>query len=126
LYTVIPNSMMDHICSQMNNLNVVEEIDNNTLLLKKDLETFMKELVTRETYEVDVYDLCVTCGHDLTWDHQYTIREQDIRWLKTSGLLYFFETMNVYIPINTETSYNKALAVYLKLLDLFSLTVEED
>lgn len=117
---------MDEICSNMNLMKVDEEIDNNTLKLKEDLNTFMRELVTYDSYDVDVYDLCVNCGHDLTWDQQYIIRDKDIRWLKTDGLMYYFQTMHIYMPINDISIYNKALDLYHRLIELFSLTVEEE
>lgn len=109
----------------MNELNVEEEMDYNTRLLKSDLDRFMEELIERGTYVVDVYDLCVNCGHDLTWDHQYTIREKDLNWLKTEGYHYFFNKMNTYLPINTTVVYSQALDIYTKLFDLFSVVVEE-
>lgn len=118
---------MDEICSNMNSMGFEEnQIDNNTLKLKEDLNTFMREIVRVNNYDADVYDLCVDCGHDLTWDQQYIIREQDIQWLKTEGLLYYFKTMHTYIPINDINIYNKALGLYHRLLELFSLTVEEE
>ena len=116
---------MDEICADMNLLKVEEpKYDENTMKLKKDLDTFMREIVREGTYDLDVYDLCVSCGHDLTWDIQYIIREIDIQWLKTYGLVYFINTMNIYMPINNNEIYKKALVLYYKLLELFTLSVE--
>jgi len=122
LYTY---SNMDEICADMNLLKVDEpKYDENTTKLKEDLDTFMREIVKAGTYDLDVYDLCVSCGHDLTWDIQYIIREIDIEWLKTDGLVYFIHTMNIYMPINNNEIYKQALVLYYKLLELFTLSVE--
>ena len=88
---------MDEICANMNLLKVEEpEYDDNTMKLKEDLDTFMREIAKARTYDVDVYDLCVSCGHDLTWDVQYTVREIDIHWLQTDGFEYYLKTMHQY------------------------------
>ena len=46
---------MDEICADMNLLKVEEpNYDQNTMKLKEDLDTFMREIVKTGTYDVDV------------------------------------------------------------------------
>lgn len=116
---------MEEICADMNLLKVEEpKYDQNTMKMKEDLDTFMREIVKAGTYDVDVYDLCVSCGHDLTWDVQYIIREIDLYWLQTEGFEYYLKTMHQYMSLNNDESYNKALQLFHKLVELFTLSVE--
>ena len=47
-----------------------------------------------------------------------------MKWLKTSGKVYFYETLNDYISIDTPEKYILINRLYDKLLELFSIQLE--
>tara|TARA_B100000085_G_scaffold208807_1_gene192632 strand:+ start:621 stop:965 length:345 start_codon:yes stop_codon:yes gene_type:complete len=111
----------DSICDKMSNVSIHQKVNQK---LKEDLNLIMTEIIKAGHYDVDIYELCVSCGHSLTWDQEYSVSSFDIQWLKTSGKLYFYETLNNYIPINNIEIYNKVSLLYKNLVELFSLQIE--
>ena len=111
----------DQMCNQISEMSIQQNINKK---LVSDLDLIITEIIKVGHYNVDVYELCVNCGNSLTWDQEYTVSEFDISWLKTSGKMYFYETLNNYIKINTIEIYNSVTKIYNDLFELFSLHVE--
>lgn len=111
----------DSICEQMTNVSIQQKVNEK---LVADLNLIITEIIKIGHYNVDIYELCVNCGHSLTWDQEYSVCEFDISWLKTSGKAYFYETLNNYIKIETVYIYTLVTKLYEKLIELFSLQVE--
>ena len=114
---------METLCNSMNNIKINEPI--NTKLIN-DLNILIKEISTKETFKIDIYDICVSCGHDLTWDQEYLIYKADIEWLKNAGQVYFFTTLHSLKPINSIDDYKHVQILYKQLFDLFCLQVTYD
>tara|TARA_B110000444_G_scaffold261361_1_gene312903 strand:- start:2905 stop:3249 length:345 start_codon:yes stop_codon:yes gene_type:complete len=111
----------DSICAQMSSISIHQKVNEK---LVSDLNLIISEIINAGHYNVDIYELCVNCGHSLTWDQEYTLCNIDIQWLKTSGKVYFYETLNNYIKIETVENYNLVTRLYENILELFSLQVE--
>ena len=111
----------DSICEQLSNVSNQQKVNEK---LVADLNLIITEIIKIGHYNVDIYELCVNCGHSLTWDQEYTVCEFDISWLKTSGKVYFYETLNNYIKIENIHVYNLVTKLYENILELFSLQVE--
>lgn len=114
---------MDDICDSIANISFAPVIN---VKLVNDLNTIITEILSKGTYDVDIYDICVDCGHSLTWDQEYNINESDLLWLKAGGMRYFFEHLHNFMPIETVETYNKVCILFNKLIELFSLQVLED
>jgi len=111
----------DSLCEQMSSVSVQQKVNEK---LAADLNLIITEIIKTGHYNVDIYELCVNCGHSLTWDQEYTVCDFDIHWLKTTGKIYFYETLNNYMKIETVEIYNLVTKLYENLLELFSLQVE--
>lgn len=112
---------MDSICEKMSGVSIQQKVNEK---LVSDLNLIITEIINCGHYNVDIYELCVNCGHSLTWDQEYTVCEFDIQWLRTSGKVHFYETLNDYIKIETVENYNLVTRLYENILELFSLQVE--
>ncbi len=113
----------DSICNQLATISIQRQVNEKML---NDLNLIISEIIKKGHYNLDIYDLCISCGHSLTWDQEYTVNIFDIQWLKTSGKNYFYETLNNYIKIETVESYNLVTKLYNEIFELFSLQVEND
>jgi len=111
----------DSICAQMTGVTIQQKVNEK---LVSDLNLIISEIIKAGNYNIDIYELCVNCGHSLTWDQEYTVCDFDIQWLKTSGKVYFYETLNNYIKIDTVETYNLVTRLYGNIIELFSLQVE--
>lgn len=114
---------IDSLCNTMTNASV--KYDINTKLIK-DLDTIINDIIESGTFDRDIYDICVNCGHDLTWDQEYIIYQADIDWLKKDGLQYFFKSINDRKPILTEEDYHKVWYLFKSLYDLFCLQITSE
>lgn len=103
---------MDELCNKMNNINVDSK-------LIRDIDIIIKEIIEYKTYDVDIYDICVSCGHDLTWDMEYTISNPDVYWIINFGKDYFISELNSKMVIDTGEKYIKAVNLYNKMFELF-------
>lgn len=108
---------MDTLCDSMDNFTIKDY--NNTNLIN-DLNIIINEIVIQETFDLDIYDICVSCGHDLVWNNEYFINEKDIKWLKNEGYVYFFTNINSRKHINTTLDYFYLQKIYKQLFDIFS------
>lgn len=115
------NMEIDSICDKMNSVSLEYSLNKKLI---EDLNLIMAEIIKQNTYNLDIYELCVSCGHSLTWDHEYTISSQDILWLENKGRIYFYENLNLYIKVTDTASYNLVMEMYDKLLELFKLQIE--
>jgi len=111
----------DIICEQLSNTSIHQKV--NTKLLT-DFNLIISEIIKIGHYNIDIYQLCVDCGHSLTWDQEYYLCDFDMKWLKTSGKIYFYETLNDYISIDTPEKYILINRLYDKLLELFSIQLQ--
>tara|TARA_X000001036_G_scaffold437320_1_gene482383 strand:- start:3904 stop:4221 length:318 start_codon:yes stop_codon:yes gene_type:complete len=105
----------------MNSITIKPSVN---MKLLADLNLIISEIINARNYNVDIYDICVSCGHSLTWDQGYSISQDDMMWLKTTGRVHFYETLNNYMKIETVENYNFVTKLYENLLELFSLQVE--
>ena len=117
---------IDTICDNLTNVNInVNEYVN--LKLFNDLNLLIHEITEKNSFDVDIYDICISCGNELSseceYEYEYVLCKDDIIWLKTVGSKYFFETLNSKMPIETMVDYNKLIKTYSDLVELFSLQI---
>ena len=112
---------IDSICDQLQNLKTCETVNVNLI---SDLNIIIREIANMNNLDVDIYDVCVSCGNNLIWDQLYSITQTDYKWLKIEGKRYFFETLDSFIKIDNMEKYSKVYNLYEKLLELFELQVE--
>ena len=108
---------MDDLCNQLDCLSVNSKMIN-------DLDIIITEINYYGSYNIDIYEVCVSCGHALTWDLEYTLTQGDINWLNHFGKNYFFTKLNAVKLIDTPEKYSYVNNIYDKLLELFSLQIE--
>ena len=110
--------------------------DYNTSIHWKPTEHFVKDLnlIIEEIasfinlYNLDIYEVCVSCGNNLTWDQEYYINSQDYNWLQSSGKTYFFNNVNQKINQNHSrdldlNEYRILNSEFNKLVELFALQI---
>ena len=109
--------VMDDLCNQIECLVVNSKMIN-------DIDTIITEINYYDSYNIDIYEVCVSCGHSLTWDLEYTLTQADIKWLNHFGKNYFFTKLNEVKLIDTPEKYRSVNNIYVELLQLFSLQIE--
>lgn len=107
-------SIMDDLCNQLECLNVSAKLIG-------DIDSIITEINYYDSYNIDIYEVCVSCGHSLTWDLEYTLTKADINWLNNFGKNYFFTKLNQAKLIDTHEKYRYVNDIYDKLLELFTL-----
>jgi hypothetical protein len=93
----------------------------------EDIDIICNEICKYETFiNLDIYEVLVSCGHNLTWDQDYYISKEDLNWFKNSeeGKLYFLIKIDDNKNINTIEEYNSIISIIEKLKELFELQVE--
>lgn len=96
----------------------------------KDLNLIIEEISSFiNLYNLDIYEVCVSCGNNLTWDQDYYITQYDYNWLIMDGKTYFFTSVNQKINLNHSrdldvNEYRILNSEFNKLVELFSLQVE--
>ena len=122
-------------------MNEIESLcnsfDYNTSIYWKPTEHFVKDLnlIIEEIssfinlYDLNIYDVCVSCGNNLTWDKDYYITLNDYNWLNMDGKTMFFNSVNQKINQNHSrdldiNEYRILNSEFTKLVELFSLQVE--
>lgn len=105
---------MDDLCNQLDCLSVSSKLIG-------DIDSIISEINYYDSYNIDIYEVCVSCGHNLTWDLEYTLTQADINWLNHFGKNYFFAKLNEVKLINTAEKYKCVNNIYDKLLELFTL-----
>tara|TARA_Y100001954_G_C15742411_1_gene569172 strand:+ start:766 stop:1116 length:351 start_codon:yes stop_codon:yes gene_type:complete len=111
---------IDNICDAMSNVKVIDHIN---LKLINDINLIINEIVNAKTFDIDLYEICISCGHSLTWDQEYFIYTTDLNWLRNKGQQYFVETLHSKMPISNHIELSKVYDIYNKLYELFCLQV---
>lgn len=92
----------------------------------KDINLIIEELKQYHTFiGLDIYEILVSCGHNLTWNQEYYVSDEDLNWLKyDEGKKYFFSNLNVNNIINTIEEYRAIMDIHFKLVELFELQLK--
>lgn len=113
--------------------NLVNAFNHKTTMIWKpklnfvrDINIIITELIQYKSFiDIDIYEVLVSCGHDLTWDQDYYVSIEDLNWLKNEeGKKYFLTYLNVNDKINTIEEYNAVINIHTKLVELFELQLE--
>lgn len=88
----------------------------------KDINIIINELNKYiSIVNLDIYEVLVSCGHDLTWDVNYNISLNDLNWFRNDeGKNYFFSNFK----ITTISEYDAIIDIHFKLCELFELQLE--
>jgi hypothetical protein len=105
---------MDDLCAQLECLDVSSK-------LISDIDIIITEINYYNSYNIDIYEVCVSCGHSLTWELEYTLTKADINWLNRFGKNYFFVKLNQVKLIDTAEKHRYVSDIYDKLIELFTL-----
>ena len=98
----------------------------------RDIDVIINELKCYQSYiNLDIYEVLVTCGHDLTWDIDYLVSQEDLNWFKNEeGKKYFLTKLNENVNglpnINTIDDYRSLIDIHFKLCELFELQLESN
>ena len=111
---------LDEVLSKVENMSLTYSINVNLL---KYLNSIINEIINKDTFELDVYEICVECGSDLTWDIDYNINELDLIWLKNEGFEHFINTINSAKTIKTKKDHENLVSCYKQLYGLFELSI---
>lgn len=113
--------------------NLVDEFNHKTTVVWKpklnfvnDINVIIEELKQYQTFVgLDIYEVLVSCGHNLTWDQEYYVSAEDLNWFKNDeGKKHFFSSLNEKNPINTIEEYRAVMDINFKLVELFELQLE--
>ena len=119
---------MDHeinsLCSQLNYTQVYWKPKREFI---NDIDLFIDELKNYDNFNVDIYEILVSCGSNLNWSQEYYISFDDINWFKSDiGKQYFIENINNKVrSLNNSINYSLVFDIYNKLCDLFELQVAD-
>lgn len=87
-----------------------------------DINYIIEELKLYNTFvNLDIYEVLVSCGHNLTWDQEYNLSSEDLQWFKIEGKKYFLNSLNDYNRINSIHEYRAVMDIHFKLTELFEL-----
>lgn len=114
--TEIDNMEIDSVCSAMSDISIVGHLN---IKLINDLNLLIREIAKRKSFDIDIYDVCVSCGNDIVWNQEYIITNDDSEWLRNKGKNFFIDTLNSLLPIENETNYIKAIILYSQICNLF-------
>tara|TARA_Y100000816_G_C26078042_1_gene567750 strand:- start:759 stop:1115 length:357 start_codon:yes stop_codon:yes gene_type:complete len=91
----------------------------------QDVNIIVQELINYNTFiGLDIYEVLVSCGHNLTWNQDYYITPDDLNWFKNDGKTYFFSSINTVKPLENINEYRSVIDIHLKLSELFELQLE--
>lgn len=111
---------IDDLVNQFNHNTAIEWKPKYNFI--RDIDIIIKELKLYFTYiNLDIYEVLVSCGHDLTWNQEYNVSQTDLNWFKNQGLIHILTNIN---QINTIEEYNAVLQIHKQLIELFELQVE--
>lgn len=117
--------------------NLVDAFNHKTTVVWRpklnfvnDINVIIEELKQYKTFvELDIYEVLVSCGHNLTWDQEYYISTEDLNWFKNDeGKKHFFSSLNEKNEknvINTIEEYRAVMDIHFKLVELFELQLED-
>lgn len=124
---------MNNIDNDMEIDNLVDIFTQKTSVIWKpklnfvrDINFIIEELLRYISFvDIDIYEVLVSCGHNLTWDQEYYISIEDFNWFKNDdGKKYFFDNLNKNKVINNIEQYRAILSIHSKLVELFELQLE--
>jgi len=113
--------------------NLVDAFNHKTTIVWKpklnfvnDINVIIAELKQYQTFVgLDIYEVLVSCGHNLTWDQEYYLSTEDLNWFKhDEGKKHFFYSINEKNIINTIEEYKALMDIHFKLVELFELQLE--
>ena len=114
--------------------NLIDLFNHKTALIWKpnlnfinDINIIISELKLYSSFiGLDIYEVLVSCGHNLTWDQEYYITYQDLNWFKNEdGKKYFFSNINNENNIISSIyEYRAIMDIHFKLVELFELQLE--
>ena len=97
----------------------------------KDINRILEEIIKYELItSIDIYNVCIACSPDLTWDSNYYISQDDLKWFKNAGRKEFINYLADYYKLDTQTAihaiqlYRKISDMHVKLCELFELQLE--
>jgi hypothetical protein len=120
---IVTYDSMESICNSLENVKLVYSLN---LKLIRDIDLICSEICNRELSDLDIYDVCVSCGSDLTYDQEYTVYDADIKWMKTEGFKRFLSNLAIKHDISDINKYNLCINIYAQILDLFSIQVSTE
>ena len=90
-----------------------------------DINIIINELKQNNSFiNINIYEVLVSCGHDLTWDQEYNISSHDLNWFKNEhGKMYFLNNSNEKNIVTNINEYNSILSIHCTLCELFELQV---
>lgn len=117
---------MDDLVNAFNHKTSVEWTPNYKFV--KDIDILIQELRAYHSFiELDIYEVLVTCGHDLTWDQEYYVTEKDVKWFRhEQGRTYFISEImqDNNIINNTIVEWDALIQIHNCLAELFELQIE--
>jgi hypothetical protein len=92
----------------------------------RDINLIIEELSKYISFvDIDIYEVLVSCGHNLTWDQEYYVSIEDLNWFKNDdGKKHFFDNLNKNNIINSIEQYRALLSIHSKLIELFELQLQ--
>lgn len=115
--TVNDTMEIDSLCNNLSNFKINNYVN---IKLVNDLNVIIREISKFSCFEVDIYEICVSCGNNIVWDQEYDINQEDIIWLSKEGKNYFFQTLHSFSAIDTNEKYHQAIKLYNDIFELFS------
>jgi hypothetical protein len=93
---------------------------------KNDFDCIIEAIILYQhsLIDLDIYELLVSVGNNLTWDAEYSIDKQNLNWLKNEGKLYFFNNITSNRILASYDEYNSLEIIFNKLCELFELQLE--
>ena len=118
---------MDSLINKMNNTSMYDTLSQSFI---KDLNIIIRciiEYYHHRTFNIDVYDLLVSVGSDLTWNMEYCITMNEYNWFLTQGDVYIFnelsKNMDIVMKNISFDEYNNLTIINDKLKELYGLVV---
>tara|TARA_B100000427_G_scaffold252134_1_gene215457 strand:+ start:1047 stop:1475 length:429 start_codon:yes stop_codon:yes gene_type:complete len=111
---------IDELCNKMSKNDIQF---NPREFLIRDLNHIMMEIIKTNNFRtIDIYNICVSCGSNLTWDQEYFINTDEYNWLKTHGYNYFYDNLLKYKTM-TLPEQQEIYRAFTSLIQLFELQI---
>ena len=70
---------IDSLVDAFNHKTTVQFKPKHTFI--QDVNIIIQELINYHTFVgLDIYDILVSCGHNVTWNQDYYITQEDLLW----------------------------------------------
>ena len=112
---------MDSLIADFNNKSSI--VWKPTDKFCKDIYIIISEILRYNTFiNLDIYEILVSSGHDLTWNvSDYNITNDDLNWFKNEGKYNFITSLNKFGGLINMAEYNSIMNIHSKLVELFEL-----